>query len=70
MKTKEYQKEIKGMSRSDLVARAKSLAEEIMRLRFRKATGQLEGSHMVGQLKRNLARVKTALQQQSQSKGV
>lgn len=61
MKRKEFIESIKGNSKADLVAKAKSLAEELMKLRFRKASGQLEQAHHIPAIRRNLARVRTAL---------
>lgn len=61
MKKKEFNAKIKSESRSDLVAQAKSLSEELMKLRFRKASGQLEQAHQIPHIRRNLARVRTAI---------
>ena len=61
MKKKEFNEKIKSASKADLTAQAKSLAEELMKLRFRKASGQLEQAHQIPQIRRNLARVRTAL---------
>ena len=63
MKTSESRKEIKGLSLTDLRSRARELAEELMKLRFRKATNQLERSHQIKIVKRNLARVQTFMSQ-------
>lgn len=57
MKRKEFLKELSGLSTEDLRARANSMAEELMKLRFRNASGQLTQGHRIGELKRNLARV-------------
>lgn len=61
MKRKEFNLKVKGSSKADLVAQAKSISEELMKLRFRKASGQLEQAHQIPLLKRNLARVRTAI---------
>jgi large subunit ribosomal protein L29 len=61
MKKKEFREAVKTMSRDELVAKARSLSEELMKLRFRKASGQLEQVKAIPQLRRDLARVKTAL---------
>jgi len=63
MKRRDMLKELRGLSASDLQARAKKTAEEAMKLRFRKASGQLEQSHRLGQLQRELARVLTCLKE-------
>ena len=65
MKKSEFAAELKGMSLVDLKERARQVAEELMKLRFRKAVGQLEQTHHLGELKKNLARVNTAISQQS-----
>ena len=61
MKRKDFLAEIKAMSKADLKARAGKLSEELMKLRFRKSSGQLQQGHVMGQIKRDLARVMTAL---------
>jgi large subunit ribosomal protein L29 len=67
MKKKDYFGELKSMSKNDLVDRARTLAEEIMKLRFRRASGQLEKAGQVREIRRNLARVKTVLRAQALS---
>jgi len=67
MKRKEFNLKVKGASKADLVSQAKSISEELMKLRFRKASGQLEQAHQIPTLKRNLARVMTALSAQNNS---
>jgi len=64
MKSKDFLKEIKGLSKDDLKAKAVTVAEELMRLRFKRATGQLQQSHRVGELRRSLAQIKTVLNAQ------
>jgi large subunit ribosomal protein L29 len=61
MKRKEFLNEIRGLSVEDLRARAQSFAEELMKLRFRNASGQLTQGHRIGEVKRNLARVQGML---------
>jgi large subunit ribosomal protein L29 len=61
MKRKELLKEINGLSTEDLATRARGMAEELMKLRFRNASGQLTQGHRIGELKRDLARVQTIL---------
>lgn len=52
-------KELKGLDKAALSARARGIAEELMKLRFRKKTGQLEQTHRLRNLRRELARVLT-----------
>ena len=58
MKKKELRKELMGLSKDELSARAKELAGQIMKLNFKRSTRQLEKSHELQSAKRNLARVK------------
>ena len=64
MKRRDSLKELKAMSAADLKERARSISEEIMKLRFRQVTGQLEQAHRIKLLKRSLARTRTILGQQ------
>ena len=61
MKRKEFIAEIEKLPVDELKERARGLAEELMKLRFRKSGGQLEQTHRLGELKRNLARVETLI---------
>ncbi|MCB0330175.1 MAG: 50S ribosomal protein L29 [Bdellovibrionales bacterium] len=59
MKKKDYLKELREMTEESLRERLRSLAEEKMKLRFRKASGQLEETHRLGDLQRQLAQANT-----------
>jgi ribosomal protein L29 len=61
MKRKDFLKEINGMDAGALQEKANKLAEELMRLRFKQASKQLDKGHLLGQTRRQLARVQTAL---------
>jgi large subunit ribosomal protein L29 len=61
MKRKDFLKEINGMDAVALQERATKLAEELMRLRFKQASKQLDKGHLLGQTRRQLARVQTVL---------
>ncbi len=61
MKRLEFFKEIKSLDVKELKARAQTLAEELMKLRFRGASGQVEHSHRQKEIRRNLARVNTLI---------
>ncbi len=56
-------KEFRDLSIDELKQREKNLTEEIFRLRFRHATGQLDSTASKGNTKRDLARVKTVLRE-------
>ena len=61
MKTKDFLEEISGLTIADLKAKAATLAEEAMKLRFRNAAGQYEQTHRFQEIRRNLARIQTAI---------
>ena len=63
MKRKELLKELKALSVEDLRKRSVSISEELMKLRFRKATNQLEEAHRLGILRRQRALVETLITQ-------
>ena len=65
MKSKEFNIQLKALSEAELREKARSLAEELMKLRFRKASGQLQQTHRLDEIRRNLARVQTALKQKT-----
>ncbi|OGP93687.1 MAG: 50S ribosomal protein L29 [Deltaproteobacteria bacterium RBG_16_54_18] len=52
-------RELREMSTDELRQKEKDLKEELFNLRFQRATGQLENLMRVGQVKRDIARVKT-----------
>lgn len=66
------------MKAQDLVGKTKdqlsddllNLKKEQFNLRFQKATGQLENTARVGQVRRDIARIKTALRRQAPAKRV
>jgi large subunit ribosomal protein L29 len=56
-------KELRDLSVDELKQKEKNLTEEMFRLRFRHATGQLDSTASKGMTKRDLARVKTVLRE-------
>jgi len=58
-------KELRELSAADLTERMNELAAEGMKLRFQKATMQLNNTARVGQVRREIARIKTILAQRS-----
>jgi large subunit ribosomal protein L29 len=59
-------KELRGESRARLVERLGELKKEQFNLRFQRATGQLESTSRVREVRRDIARVKTVLREKSQ----
>ena len=62
-------KDLRLLSDGELIEKGKQLHEELFNLRFQQATGQLENTMRVPQVKRNIARVKTILKEKGQHKG-
>lgn len=65
MKRREFLKEIAGLDAGALKDRATKLAEELMKLRFKQASKQLEKGHLLKEKRRALARVQTAIRQKA-----
>lgn len=54
-------KEIRERSNEELLNDIKTLKEELFNLRFQKATGQLENTARIKDVKKTIARIKTVL---------
>ncbi len=54
---------IRELSEADLKAREKELSEQLFKLRFQKAIGQLDNALKVRETRRDIARVKTILKE-------
>ncbi|MEO5374982.1 MAG: 50S ribosomal protein L29 [Alphaproteobacteria bacterium] len=54
-------RELRTKSADELKARLLDLKKEQFNLRFQKASGQLENTARVGQVRREIARIKTVL---------
>ena len=53
--------DIRGMTPDQLAEQLVSLKKEQFNLRFQKATGQIEKTHRVDQVRKDIARIKTHL---------
>ena len=53
--------EIRGLTPDQLADQLVSLKKEQFNLRFQKATGQIEKTHRVGEVRKDIARLKTVL---------
>ena len=62
-KDKQVRDEIKTLSSTELVDLEKQFKEELFNLRFKLATGQLENTARLNKVRKNIARIKTALRQ-------
>jgi large subunit ribosomal protein L29 len=63
MKTTEQLNDLRGRTAQDLEQRVLELEEQVFRLRLQKSMGQAEAGHKIRPLRRELARIKTVLQQ-------
>ncbi len=55
--------ELKELSTAELLEKEAEFKEELFNLRFQLATGQLENTAKIKQVRKNIARVKTVLRQ-------
>ena len=53
--------EVRGLTPDQLAEQLVSLKKEQFNLRFQKATGQVEKTHRVGEVRKDIARIKTVL---------
>lgn len=53
--------DIRGMTPYQLAEQLLSLKKEQFNLRFQAATGQVEKTHRVGEIRKDIARIKTVL---------
>ena len=68
MKSKDYVQELNGLTTDKLLDRGQELKEQLFNLRFQLATGQLENTASLKQVRKDIARVKTVLRQQELNK--
>jgi len=57
--------ELRGQSAEELQQALLDLLKDQFNLRMQKATGQLAQNHMLGQVRRDIARVKTVLNEKA-----
>ena len=62
-------KEIRDLSIDELQQKNRELVEESFRLRLRHASGQLESPAMLGQVRRDIARIKTVMAEKEVGSG-
>jgi large subunit ribosomal protein L29 len=56
-------KELRELSRDELLQKERDLAEELFNLKFQHALGQLENTMRIQQVRRDMARAKTILRE-------
>jgi large subunit ribosomal protein L29 len=62
-------KDLRLLSEGELLHKGKELNEELFNLRFQHATGQLDNTMRVPQVRRDIARVNTILRERTLNKG-
>lgn len=58
-------KEIRELTTAEMLDQEKQLKEELFNLRFQLATGQLENTARIKEVRKSIARIKTVLREQS-----
>ncbi|MCS5422702.1 MULTISPECIES: 50S ribosomal protein L29 [Psychrilyobacter] len=58
-------KEIRGIATEELVVKAKELKEELFNLKFQLSLGQLANTAKIREVRRNIARIKTILNERT-----
>lgn len=61
-------KEMRDLNAEDLKGKKGNLVEELFKLRFRHAAGQLDSTSALKQVRKDIARVKTVLREKEDSK--
>jgi large subunit ribosomal protein L29 len=59
--------DLRDLSLEELAGKEKDIREELFNLRFQHATGQLENTMRIPQLRKDLARVKTLLREKERA---
>ena len=59
--------ELRDKSVDELNARERDLNEQLFKLRFQRATGRIENPNKVREVKREIARIKTLLNERSRA---
>ena len=67
MKSAEYLKQLRGKNADQLNEELAALQKEQFNLRLQHVTGQQNKTHLAGDVKQRIARVKTVLKQQAKS---
>lgn len=58
-------KEIRELTTAEMLDKEKQLKEELFNLRFQLATGQLENTARIKEVRQSIARIKTVLHEQA-----
>ena len=61
MKTKEYREDLRSKNVEELNAELVAAKKELFNLRFQNATNQLDNTSRIKEVRRNIARIQTAI---------
>lgn len=61
MKTNKYVEDLKAKSAADLAEELVSAKKELFNLRFQNATNQLDNTSRIKEVRKNIARIQTAM---------
>lgn len=61
-------KEIRELSPEEIKTKVREIREQLLQLRLRKQTGQVEKTHELRTLRKDIARLETILNQKKQAK--
>ena len=67
MKSKEFMNGIAGMSLAELNDELVAAKKELFNLRFQNATNQLDNTSRIKEVRRNIARIQTAMSKEKQA---
>lgn len=59
--------ELRDKSKDELQTREKELREQLFKLRFQRATGRIENPMKIREVKREIARIKTLMNERSRA---
>ena len=67
MKTKKFLEELKTKSDAELSAELVAAKKELFNLRFQNATNQLDNTARIKEVRRNIARIQTAITEKARA---
>lgn len=67
MKSKEFLNSLSGMSLAELNDELVAAKKELFNLRFQNATNQLDNTSRIKEVRRNIARIQTAMSQEQKA---
>ena len=69
MKSKKYVEELKAKSAAELQDELVAAKKELFNLRFQNATNQLDNTSRIAEVRKNIARISTIIEQNTKAAG-